>query len=513
MTVDWDLLGGNPAPGSAQGVQGIAAGFGRAADRVSQVRAQILDVTRSGGDGWTGKAAEAFTDLSGTLPAPLQHALDSFQEAATALRRYATELADAQADAQRLAANAAVASDEAATARTRHRAAADHLAAAKSRVATATTALRTARRAEQAGTDPTQAPVLAARTASAGAALSSATADRDAAQADADRHARDVAEAADRLATARRAAELVRERVREAAGAAIGSLQEAQKAGDLPNWWSRGLADTGEWFQQNGDAIADNCRTVAGICGLLALLIPGGGVLFLAFAAVFSLVTLVMDVGVAASSRDGFTADRLWTIAGDALMTVASATGAGALLRAGRAGEAAVAGARAVQTVSQGAGYAQDAASVGRGYAQGGWAGAGWALGGVLVGRAGGQALPAVLGKLNKNPAVANALKDLSAMTRKAATTDLPGMQAVHVPGYSETVGAQLRLGQSILGHGHIPPGGFMPGHGAPATAGAHATARAVTTAGFSALYDGLGKPVVDWLLDKAQTTVNEVTR
>lgn len=516
--MSWDLLGGDPAPGSVPGVQAVANAFGRVVDQVSAVHHTLTQVGSDGGDlDWQGEGRVAFITLADKLPPQLQNAIDSFTDARDALRRYAATLEDAQAHARQLNATASTAAGDRDVANNRLTAANRALISAQSRVNQAVTTRQRAQATETANADPSRSAALAAASSTARAAERAAITSRDAAKADVARHTAAVEDANARIDQARRQADGVRNQVRAAAQAAVAALKDAQKAGDLPGLLDRLVTDTNDWLQVNGPALAQLCRDAAGVAGVVAFLLtiaaagplaPAALSLVMLASGGFSVAALVLDVVDAAGSPEGFTTEAVWQIVADGLMAVGSFAGAGAVNAAstaqaanaaGAIGKAASAATHAVElkVTSQ---VTSDVSALASGYAKDGWEGVGVALGAMVVtaGVSAGvqKAGPTVLrtgqGMLQqKAPGVVDKLSSLSGDVRKLLLTDMPGTEGVHLPGFDDSSSARLvQVGQSILAQG----GQFLPGHGDAADPTSHALPA-------QEVVDDL-EGVTDWVVD-----------
>lgn len=114
----WELLGGDPAPGSTDSVRDV----GKSLDLLSQRARQATDdidriAGRSGATGWEGRAATLFWVRFQPMPRQLRAVADSYRVAAAALRTWYDALAQAQPRAQDLIRQAEAAEARRATAK------------------------------------------------------------------------------------------------------------------------------------------------------------------------------------------------------------------------------------------------------------------------------------------------------------------------------------------------------------------------------------------------------------
>jgi WXG100 family type VII secretion target len=119
--VDVSILGRDAVRGQPDSMAAVGDRLDRTADDLQKIRSALM--SDSLGGAWEGQAAEAFQDLVDDLPKDLGKAHRSFDEAARAVKRYATKLRDAHDTARSLAAQLETAQrQQAATAATASRA-------------------------------------------------------------------------------------------------------------------------------------------------------------------------------------------------------------------------------------------------------------------------------------------------------------------------------------------------------------------------------------------------------
>lgn len=136
---NWDLIGGNPAPGRPTEIRQLARRLDFAATEADAATSALedigLDLPESG---WQGKTAEAFIDVFGELAPELRKLVHAYEGVGGALSRYADRVEDLQQSAMQAAARAT----EAEAARR----------TSESAVAAATSALRSYRSQYEAAT-------------------------------------------------------------------------------------------------------------------------------------------------------------------------------------------------------------------------------------------------------------------------------------------------------------------------------------------------------------------------
>lgn len=113
---NWDLVGGNPAPGDPAAYDQLAKALAQVADNAESVHGRLKSLN-GGCDTsiWRGKAADAFREEIGKLPDHLKKLLDSYRAAAAAMTNYGCTLQTLQTEADQLVegAETAVADEQA----------------------------------------------------------------------------------------------------------------------------------------------------------------------------------------------------------------------------------------------------------------------------------------------------------------------------------------------------------------------------------------------------------------
>jgi uncharacterized protein YukE len=114
---EWELVGGNPAPGNPEDFFELSSDFQETVEnaedaygRLTRMRDQVDDSV------WKGEAAEAFKDRVGKLPKDLRKLFLSYSAASEAMATYATTLRELQTRAHAAVQEAVRARDEAAAA-------------------------------------------------------------------------------------------------------------------------------------------------------------------------------------------------------------------------------------------------------------------------------------------------------------------------------------------------------------------------------------------------------------
>lgn len=243
---DWDLLGGDPAPGSPAHVDAAAATFNRIGTAAEEVGRGL---TRAEGDSaiaaWKGAAADQFRRQLGGLPRDLNRMSGSYRAAADALRRYSRSLSAAQQEAVRARELATQADRDARTAAASRDAAQSQMDAITRRLVTARLERERATVRYNLATDPAEKSRLSAAAQAARATVLRLEADLRAARSDRDRHQRARDESLSRL----RAQKAVAQRIqKQMAGAASGCAAAIRRA--------EGEARSQSWLQRTGSEAA-----------------------------------------------------------------------------------------------------------------------------------------------------------------------------------------------------------------------------------------------------------------
>jgi uncharacterized protein YukE len=94
---DWDLVGGNPAPGDPDAVGGLAQQFRTVADDAGNVHLRLQQIKDAVDEAiWRGKSANEFRGKLEKLPEHFRKLHDSYDKAASGTSKYATTMRDLQ---------------------------------------------------------------------------------------------------------------------------------------------------------------------------------------------------------------------------------------------------------------------------------------------------------------------------------------------------------------------------------------------------------------------------------
>lgn len=512
----WQLIGGDPAPGSPRGVEAAATAFDKVVSHVEKIR----DGLRGAGAehsvaSWKGEAAEKFRSQVKTLPRDLGLVALSYRQASAALRVYASALRDAQQTAVRIRESARQAAETAHRAESERNRYEEELRALDARLRSARLRRDETQRRYNEATDPAVRSTLQAELGAARALVSRLESDHRATVAARDRHERARRTALDHLERQRRAATVVRDRMSRAADTAVRKLERAEKEAQLPGWLTRSWEDGALWVRTYGPVFADTFCKGAEWFSIAAKLLPPGAPIFLTFAAVFGGLSVLSHTAVLLASDDGPTAEELWKLGGSALVTVGAVAGIGALVKGAKVGTLAANSAK----VAKYAGYAKQGTEVGESYAVDGWAGAQSKVTGIVVGYGVGvvstHAVKGIVAGLNSNPVTSSVLDAASASLKdaKPQTVDLDRMRFSFLKDLGVEGSATLdgRAMQSILGYGRIPPGGFLPAHEGAEFLASHglpgeATTEAIKESGAPEAVTWVAEEGATWLADRFGT-------
>jgi hypothetical protein len=243
----WEVLGGNPVPGSPEPFETAAQLLSQVLDAAVVGRQSLLTVAE-GSVQWTGHAAASFASSTRSLPSDLGDLHDAHCSAVSALKSYASTLASLQAQAASLLnqaleaqANITSASGQLSQARSAYSDAQASCVAQQSRV----DALETERSAASAAADQAAVSSISTELASASAAAEGAASQRTAAATALQVAQSAVASAQEKLAQLRAAAQALSEERENAASAVCTSLGFATEyAVPRRSWWDRVVADT-----------------------------------------------------------------------------------------------------------------------------------------------------------------------------------------------------------------------------------------------------------------------------
>jgi uncharacterized protein YukE len=100
---NWDLVGGNPAPGDPTAYDELAGALRRTSTNAENAHKRLSSLKDSVDDSiWKGDAADAFKEQIGKLPGDLQKLFESYEAAADAMAEYGRKLTTFQTDAGKL---------------------------------------------------------------------------------------------------------------------------------------------------------------------------------------------------------------------------------------------------------------------------------------------------------------------------------------------------------------------------------------------------------------------------
>jgi uncharacterized protein YukE len=464
--VSWDLVGGNPAPGSPQSVAAAAAVLEQVADLAAEARQTLIRSTGQLGAGdWKGTAADAFRRSVTELPQRLGEVEQSYAEASGALQSFRDALEHAQYEAQaalRMAEQAAA--DRDAAHRKRDSARGDVTSLRASRLSAA--ARLTVLLAQRTTTiDPTQRAALDAPIAAARTRVNRLQADEDAAERTEDHHAAAGDEAEDRLRRAKERAEAIKRDLRSRADAAIRALAAAERDAHLPNFLERAGSDAKHLLVTYGPKVAGIFQIAQTVFSIAAMVFPPGAVVFGAAALICGGTALIFTTSAQALSPEGMTGAAWAELGLGALGLVAGGFALGGAVKAAQAAKTGIdlttkgaLLARSAQ-LSKVSGVIDKTVEYGglakegiENYQKEGWAGVAKAGGSFVIGKVGEAGIAKLvqpgLRAANKVPAVSD---KLTSMTRSVGrrTTQL----GFDIPVDTDAT----RTVQSLLGH--LPPG------------------------------------------------------
>lgn len=521
---DWSLVGGHPAPGSPEGVETVGAAFTRLAGLVDDVRQDLKQTgARSGVGGWQGEAGDAFRKQISALPGELMSISVSYRQGAAAMRTYAVALRRQQVAASRAVGQAEEAAAEVARAERARDEAQAQIHSLDGRLRQARAQRDRAQAQYNAAPDAETRSALSPGLDAARALVRRLEADLRAATAERDRQDRALRNARDRLEDAQADAERVRGSITQAADAAIRALEAAEKEANLPDWIARAKGDAKVWFTTYGPAIAEAFELGVTLFSVAAKLFPPGAPVFLTFAAICGGGAFLVTFGTMLSSPEGVTTEQLLRLGGQALSIAAAVAGVSALAHARKAADAArlaqaahgtsVAGVAAktamdaavssqkLATAANALEWVRDGVHVAEGSVRDGWAGGLRAGTGVVIGRGAGwatsHALKASISGLHKNPVTSGLLNDAS-----RAVAESHGTAGIHSSTVTDLVGGPRAI-QSMLGVGHIPPGGALPGHNGLPYLDSHALSRVRTDDAFKQVGEFVPEEVGEWLVER----------
>jgi hypothetical protein len=504
----WELIGGDPAPGSPDSIGNACAALAHIADIATQARQDLVKQTGAAGiEYWKGSAADAFRADVAKLPGDLDTLGTSYRDASHALSTFRDVLHNAQADAGTALRIATQAKADRDAAVARHDNARSEVAALTASHLKAQGSLAALQTQQKLSIDPAQRTSLNTPITSTRSQVNRLAGDLNAAKQAASRYQAQIDDADRRLRDAHQRADAVRRTLTAAADSAVSGLKNAERDAHLPSWWDQHLQDAEEWAKKHGPAVANILSIVETVLSVAALVFPVAAPFLLAGALLCGTAILLIDVLADAGTPGGFDREHLLHLGIDAASVFATAMGLGAA-------KGALAGASAAAkfaNVGKWAGRAEQGMTVAEGYEQNGVTGAVTAFGTVVVGnklssKIGGKALQARLAKANANPATQSRINGMSQAVRAGAD----GTRQLSIP--LDDV-PSTRAAQSVLGSGRIPPGGFLPGNQAASLTGGspadHAPSARVTDKYAEQMVAPVSKNVSGKLNEGAQNLLN----
>lgn len=499
MSAGWEILEGNPAPGSPAELDLTVRAFTRVSVQAGDAKSALAKVATSVDPSiWQGSAANAFRDSLEQLPDQLAKVGLSYADAAQALRDYCATLTSAQGRARALKQSAEEAAAEVALAESRARGAQEHVDAAARRRHDATVRRDALRRQLASTTEAAAHAQVSSQLATAEAAVRRTQGDHDqfSGERDAQRRAADAAR--DRLSRIIEQARRLFQDVTAAAQAAARLIESAESEAQLPNWLERTVTETKEFLVTYGPVFVDTLQLGATLFSIAAAVFPIGAPVFLAASLICGGAALLLNLGVTAASPEGFTPAKLLELGLQALTVAAAACGLGALANAKWAGPTlkVIDKVSTVTAVVKGGVEGAEKDGV-----KGAIIGTVAATGSVLLGKGaakiGGDVLRGAAGKLTRDEHTAGLISGLSRDVRTTGNQN---------PFGRFTVGA-VREQQALLSGTAIPPGGFQFGNTASRnwqTPMNHAPTNPKIEKLFE---DAVGKPV-DFVLDQAKDRI-----
>ena len=493
MSAGWDILQGNPAPGSPAELDVTVRAFTRVSVQAEDARSALNKVATAVDPSiWQGTAANAFRDSLDQLPDQLAKVGISYADAARALRDYCATLTSAQARAAALRQTAEDAAAEIARAESRARDAQDHADAAERRRRDATIRRDTLRRQLASTTDASMHAQVANQLASADAAVRRAQGDHDQSCGRRDAHRRAADSAREHLSRTIAQAKRLFQDVTAAAEAAARLIEAAESEAQLPNWLEQRLTEAKEILVTYGPVLVDTLQLAATLFSIAAAVLPIGAPIFLTASLICGGAALLLNIGITAASPAGFTTAKLLELGLQALTVAAAACGLGAISNL-----------KWAATASKVIDVTSSAGNVAKGYVDGGVGGAVTAAGCVLLGKGvakvGGAALKGVAAKLTRDDRTSGTIAALSRQVRAAGNDGL-------FHGRIKVDPMAVRQQQALLTGKAIPPGGFQfgntAGRGVNTPLNHNPTAAKIE----DAFEDAVGEPaepVLEWVRDE----------
>ena len=466
---DWDVIGGDPAPGSPDSIAAAEAVLSKVSSMASEARQSLLsaagdlDVSR-----WRGTAADVFRRDISALPTELADVVVSYEEASAALSAYRRALQSAQQEAAGVRAAATQAAADASQASAQQAQAQMSVAGLRSQLNSAMNQLSVLRKQLALATDPATHATLQTSANSAQSSVMRYESDLRSAQSAHDRHAGDAAEARDRFDRAIGQAESIRSEVGSAVTTAAELLARAERDAQLPSVVQRTMSELRETIVEYGPVLADTLQLGASLFAMAAVILPFGAPVLLACALICAAGSLAVAILADSLSPGGFTPDRLLDLGVKTLTLITLALipeaglvakGAGLVARSSEGVATVVKGAA---VFAKGAGWAANGLSAAQAYEEHGQAGLEFAAGGMVLGfagsrfagsKAGGVLAGNVIGSVKKSPTLTRLLQGVSKDVANSHGTVLSIPLVSHSP-----------YVQSLYGVGSVKGGEFLTG-------------------------------------------------
>lgn len=452
MNQGWEILKGNPAPGSPSDLDQTIRAFSKVSSQADDARGLLLKTSaRIDPAVWEGSAANAFRESLELLPDHLARVRLSYADAADALRSYCRTLTSAQERARTLRQAAEEAAAEIARADSRASTAQARVDAARSRKREAEAQRDSLRRQQASSTEPAIHANLGNQVSSADSSVRRAQGDQDHAATERDQQRRIADSAEDRLSRSIAQAKGLFDDVQRAAESAARLIEAAESEAQLPNWLERKVTETKELLVTYGPVLVDTLQLGATLFSIAAAVFPVGAPIFLAASLICGGASLLLNVGVTAASPEGFTTGKLLELGLQALAVASTACGLGV-----------ISGVKWAAAAGKGVDFASKAGQVVKGGQEGGVKGALATAGCLVLGKAGEKAGGALLKgaatKLSGDHGVRSAISGFSREIREAGNTGL-------FSGRIRVDPSLVRQQQCLLTGKTIPPGGLQFGN------------------------------------------------
>lgn len=376
----WELIGGDPAPGSPESVRTAATALKSVAELAGEVLQSLTQETGEVGvERWKGTAADTFRQDIAHLPDSLRDVERSYDEASKALISYEGTLERAQYDARAALTAATQAAADRDQAKSRRDSAQHNADALRSQRRSAGVRLESLRLQQSVSLDPVHRSSLDSPIASTRSQVSRLDAD----VADADhavaRQTAAINEAEDRLRRASGQADAIRHEISDAVDRAVAALKQAERDAHLPSWLQRTEADLKQdwktyspvlaesvhkleadaknWLQTYGPEVI-NLLDDAQMVFAIAAMIPTPLSPFLAGAALACGATALILSAAKDATQPGGITTKDWLDLGVRTLSVASD---GVLLKAGKVAKTAEEAARVTNSARKAATIGEEA--------------------------------------------------------------------------------------------------------------------------------------------------------